>query len=220
MRGRNAVGNADRGSRITRRNAPALTCLACGQVIPRDVVVVKVAIWSIEPYQIMGHTYEYHTRLGAGVLCAPCWDTAQPDPKTPGGAQARDALWRRVGGQQWRLVPRLAKFGVSADEGPCAWCGRKVLQQVIQGRFLSCSKRCQVYHSQDRHGAAWAKWRPELPARPCDRCRVEFQPRSTDHHDCSGACRQAAYRKRVARRAELQQRARVRQKRRRVFSIA
>jgi hypothetical protein len=73
------------------------------------------------------------------------------------------------------------------------WTPRvKAAELVAVGRFWGLCRQCAA----DATAAARS---PRPPARACARCGEEFEPRRPEAVYCSGACRQAAYRARLAR---------------------
>lgn len=171
---------------VTRRLAPELICVGCGQIIPRDVTVVIVRAARMAKTSYAGTVFEQARWADEHQpLCEPCWNEA------PGYADTDTyPRTRRQGERLWRI-------GKQPGRHPCAWCGRSVLANTARRLFPSCSKRCQVYHSRDRYSVPPILLEPVRRNVRCRTCRSTFattRPREADY--CSNACRQKAYRKR------------------------
>lgn len=166
-------------SGMPKRHGPPVRCVACQQIIPTDTTMVRATVEDREMVAMFGVTFEDGTDRRPGDICEPCWDTAVPDPE--------DLRWLRLADQAFSIQLGRHPHVIYRD---CEWCGRPLLLNVARRRLASCSKRCQVYTSQER----WPKPKRELAPRTCATCGACFTPRRRDHHFCSAACRQAAYR--------------------------
>lgn len=184
------LGHSGTRGGMHTRHGPPQSCAICGNVVPTDQTIVRVKLFIIETRNFMG-TYEHAEPAGHVMLCGPCWDTAPPDPDPWAPDPRRNnghAPWRRVGDAQFRIGRRPGQF-------PCAWCGRPVLADVSRRKYPSCSKRCQVYTSQQHHGTTRDRYRrPRAAELACRSCGASFAPRTYQQKFCSHACRQRAYR--------------------------
>jgi hypothetical protein len=81
------------------------------------------------------------------------------------------------------------------DPTPCAGCGRPVFIERKRNlpRVIVCGKPCQtaLYYKK-------ARLRRSRRPKQCLKCGKQFQPKRSDSRYCSAACKQSAYRRRVA----------------------
>jgi hypothetical protein len=149
-----------------------MQCQKCHRELAANQPVYRVAVgYSVNDYDLFGSA--------VGSICAGCAFATRTTT-----FQGREYVHSVYGNQQWRTPE------------PCAVCSRAV---VLNGRrrrpkYVACGNRCRasVYARQRR---------PRRKARPeknCATCGERFVPARSRGIYCSAACRQKAYRRRIA----------------------
>lgn len=121
------------------------------------------------------------------LVCEACYERGAPDPET---GLTRPASTRRTTTAEWW---DLAGRGAPLPPQACiAGCGLTVVRgSEVLMRGVTCSRACRTSLTRKRNGGRGS-------GRPCGACGESVTAGRADSAYCGAACRQKAYRRRVA----------------------
>ncbi|MEV7660131.1 hypothetical protein AB0O39_39045 [Streptomyces anulatus] len=127
------------------------------------------------------------TRFTRLLICETCYERGSPDPDTGltravSARRTKTAEWWALAGRGPALPPQLCLAG----------CGLTVVRGAeVLMRGVTCSAACRTSLTRTRNGGRGS-------GRPCGACGTLVTAGRADSAYCGAACRQKAYRRRVA----------------------
>ncbi|MFE3152229.1 hypothetical protein ACFXJ6_37230 [Streptomyces sp. NPDC059218] len=157
---------------------------------PRLCVMCPTDLLGGTVYLVDGVRRGRRTKSARFLICGACYERGRPDPDT---GRTRAASVRRTEAVEWW---GLAGRGKALPPQVCvAGCGLVVVRgakALMQG--VTCSRACRTSLMRKRNGGRGS-------GRPCGSCGEPVTAGRADSAYCGPACRQKAYRRRVAGRA-------------------